>query len=231
MSAPVKLKMAGPGTTREALAAGYELVAELFLDPRDRNGSRVPREPRHMAPLPDGVGRLLWSFLSRPEVWSSQEYLETLELAPPCPLYLGSYLFDEPLTCRGAGHSERNRYMVEARALYRHFGLETRGGELPDYVPLVVEFLRLSLDRDAPDADSLRRYFLETYVRPPLPAFRRALEEARTPYRLLAGVLETLVGLDLERLAAVSPWRPPEEPVPGQHDARTDHRAVRETGP
>ena len=120
--------------------------------------------------------------------------------------------------------------MLEARALYRHFGLELDGSELPDFVPLVADFLGLSLARDVPEGEALRRYFLEEYVRPPLPAFRTALAEAETPYRLAAEAFERLVALDLERLAAVPPWRPPEESAPaarGEEATRAEEERTR----
>jgi nitrate reductase delta subunit len=135
---------------------------------------------------------LLSRFLEDPIL--EEEYVELFELDPRCPLYLGSYSFDEPQTCAGAGTSDRNGYMIELLGIYKHLGLTPNGGELPDYLPLMVEFLALSAESE----DPIREKFIEEYILPYLPAMRSRLEELKTPYLYLLDALERVVRLDME---------------------------------
>ena len=57
---------------------------------------------------------------------------------------------------------------TELSGLYRHFGFELTGGELPDYLPAVVDFLWLSLEHRDRDTIGLRRRLLQHYVLPGL---------------------------------------------------------------
>lgn len=198
-----------PASAVAALARSYRLIAELLLHPAERDGDAVEAVRRD---LPETIRDPLGRFLADPAGRSPDEYVHTLELSPPCPLYLGAYLFDEPETCRGAAISERNAYMRDLSGLYRHFGFELEGRELPDFLPAVAEFLGLSLRREARRGESLRRVLLEEYVVPALPHLREKLAEYGSPYAALVEALEALVSLDLERLKDVSPWRP-ERPV------------------
>lgn len=175
-----------------ALAAGYRLLAELLLHPDERDRWRIAALRRCAAPGPAEVMDRLDAFLASPAAWSADEYVATLELAPPCPLYLGAYLFDEPSTCRDVGTSGRNAYMIELGAIYRHFGYALAPRELPDFAPAVFEFLALSLDRSERDTIGLRRRLVRRLVLPALPRFRAALERRASPYAHLLAAAEAL---------------------------------------
>lgn len=194
------------GPTR--LAAGYRLVAELLLYPEDRDWTATGAYGAALAGH-SAATSLLDAFLTSPRAHDLDEYLTLLELTPPCPLYLGHYLFEEPSSCRGAGVSGRNAYMLELAATYRHFGMEPSGKELADYVPLVAEFLALSLARPQLDGIGLRRRLLERHVAPALPEMRAALRKYESPYVKLVELLELLVADDI----ASSPG-PAWEPTP-----------------
>ena len=116
-----------------------------------------------------------------------------MELAPACPLYLGYYLFDEPRTCRGAATSGRNRYMIELAAVYRHFGLEPTAAEVPDFLPLVLEFLSLSLDRPERNRDGLREIFIHRYVLPAMRPMRQRFAEAGGAWALALDSVDALL--------------------------------------
>lgn len=186
--------------------AAYKLIGELFLPPEAR------RDPEALlaaaAQTPEHVGVELASFIVDEGAWCSEHYIQTLELSPPCPLYLGAYLFDEPRTCNGVGRSGRNAYMIELRNIYRHFGLELAEAELPDYVPAVVDFLWLSLERAARDRIGLRRLLLERYVHPALAPFEAALARHDSGYASVAGVLRELVVDDCMDMSSQPRWTP-----------------------
>ena len=174
----------------------YAALAELWCSPQDidrEEVSRAAREKFSRWELMDEEGAALLSrFLENPI--SEEEYVELFELDPRCSLYLGSHSFDEPQTCAGAAVSDRNGYMIELLGIYRHLGLTPNGKELPDYLPLMVEFLALS----AGSEDPIRGKLIQEYVLPYLPRMRSRLEELKTPYLYLMDALERVLKLDLE---------------------------------
>jgi nitrate reductase delta subunit len=145
----------------------------------------------------EGAGSLS-EFLRNPV--SEEEYVELFELDPKCPLYLGSHVFEEPKTCAQAGLSDRNGYMIELLGIYRHLGLSPNGKELPDYLPLMVEFLSLS----AGSEDPVRGKLVKDYMLPYLPPIRARLEQLNTPYVCLLDALEKVLRMDLEQTLEVS---------------------------
>lgn len=192
---------ADPRLTAVQRAAGYRIVAELFLYPDERDMARVASWRGALAGTPEA--RMLDAFLAHERASDPEEYLDVLELAPPCPLYLGAYLFEEPTSCRGAGMSGRNAYMLELKATYRHFGLEPDGGELADFLPLLAEFLALTAEDAATDAAGVRLRLLERMVAPALPAMRERLGRYESPYAEVIDFLAFLVADD--QLAAPPP--------------------------
>lgn len=195
----------------EIQIACYRLIAEVFLHPQDRDGNKIDALFRILRDAPEKVREPISEFLNDPVASSRSEYVQTLELSPPCPLYLGSYLFDEPTTCRGVGMSGRNTFMLELRGLYSHFGLQMQGGELADYLPILVEFLGISMDLQEKDRIGLRRRFLEHYVLPGLEPLRKALDKYNSPYSLLVSALEAAVEEDLNGMGDQLAWQPPPE--------------------
>ena len=66
-----------------------------------------------------------------------------------------------PKTCANAAVSDRNGYMIELVGIYNHFGQKPNEKELPDYLPLMVDFLSMTTEsRDDPIRDKLiKEYF------------------------------------------------------------------------
>lgn len=174
----------------------YANLAELWCSPGDVDGEEVRRGAAEAFAgweRMDAEGAAsLARFLQAPV--SEEEYVELFELAPQCALYLGSHVFDEPQTCAQASVSDRNGYMIELLGVYRHLGLMPNGRELPDYLPLVVEFLALS----AGSEDPIREKLIQEYILPFLPPIRTRLEALKTPYLHLLDALERVLRLDLE---------------------------------
>ena len=206
----------------EMLSRAYGLIAELLVHPDERDEARVVAGFEALDELPRSLAEPLRRFREAPEAMMAQEYVQVLELNPPCPLYLGAHLFDEPRTCRGAGASGRNGYMLELRSLYRHFGLEADARELPDHVPLVVEFLGLSLGSQVSMAGQLRRYLLEELVRPALEPMETKLREYDTVFQWPMTALRDAVDRDLIALEQFATWVPanPDEVVGMRCDER-----------
>lgn len=187
----------------------YQLVGELLMHPDERDGEQVQILRSRLEQMPASIRDPLQEFLNDPVSASAQEYVATLELSPPCSLYLGTYLFEEPKTCRDVGTSGRNAYMLELSGVYRHFGFDLSGRELPDFLPAVVDFLWISLERPQQDEIGLRRRLLEHYVLPGLEPLHKKLSDYQSPYALLVAVLTSAVEADIGQMSDVIAWQPP----------------------
>lgn len=173
---------------------GYAVLADLWCSPRDCEPAEVRRRAEAVMPELEGLdadaAASLARFLAHPI--SEAEYVELFELDPRCPLYLGSHTFDEPQTCAQAGVCDRNGYMIELLGIYRHLGLTPNGEELPDYLPLMVEFLALTAGSD----DPVREKLIREYLLPFLPPIRSRLEELHSPYGHLLDAMERVLRRD-----------------------------------
>ena len=197
-------------------AAGYKLASVLLqyptralfdgldeLDAAARSGPRAARG--HLAAF------LAWLRATPPhEV--AQHYVETFDLRRRSALYLTYY--------RHGDTRRRGMALLAFKTAYRAAGLEpvkgdSEGGtgrraggeELPDYLPVVLDFAAVAPAGE----DLLRRH------RADLELLRRALHEAGTPYaRVVDAVCAQLPRLgrrDLLRVRAAEHQGPPAEDV------------------
>lgn len=195
------------------LATCYRLIAELLVYPPERNKDQIDLWLEQLSRAPAAVREPLQAFIETPSAWSPDEYVRTLELSPPCPLYLGSYVFDEPKSCRGAGMSGRNAYMIELANIYRHFGVDRNGKELADFLPLMVDFLAISLAHPERDDIGLRRRYVEHYFTEGLSAMKEALDKYESAYALVIEALSVALEDDTSSMAGQPIWTPPKEDV------------------
>ena len=63
-----------------------------------------------------------------------EDYVKTFDLNPSNALYLTHHLFEEE-------DRERGPALVELSEFFKSEGFEIRNGELPDYLPLVLEYI------------------------------------------------------------------------------------------
>jgi nitrate reductase delta subunit len=194
---------------RTQLTAVYRLISELFLYPEDRDTGRIEVGMTQLAEAPKELLAPLEAFLTAPAAMSAEEYVATLELTPLAPLYLGAYLYEEPNSCRGAGMSGRNGYMLELANIYRHFGIEQAGGELADFVPIIVDFLAISLEREDEDRIGLRRYLVESLLVNGVESLLSALQKCESPYSYLVEALRVALTDDIAQMADGPKWQPP----------------------
>jgi len=129
----------------------------------------------------------------------ARHYVEVFDLRRRCGLYLSYY--------RHGDTRERGMAMLSYLAAYRAAGLEPRAGELPDYLPMVLDFAAA----DPRGEKLLRRH------RADLELLRRALDDAGSPYAaVLEGVCACLPGLrrpDQVLIARLTEQGPPAEDV------------------
>jgi len=176
----------------------YTLIAELWCNPSesDVKGREDEKEAERVINQLSHIDKestvLLSKFLEKNSI-SEEDYIDLFELNPQCPLYLGSHTYDEPKTCANAAISDRNKYMIELAAIYKHFGQNKDEKELSDYLPLMISFLSLTTELRK---DPIRDKFVKEYFLPFLPPMLTRLKELKTPYLYLLNALEKVINFD-----------------------------------
>ena len=188
---------------RETLASCYQLLAELLLYPEERRAELIETLAPLVEAAPNEVSEPLLELLSDPAIEDCGAYIGELEMNKKRPLYLGFYLFDEPDSCQSAGTCGRNGYMIELSGVYRHYGLELDGHELPDFLPLVLDFLALTADKRMGDEGGVRTRMLERYVQPAVVAMKERFSEHGGPWLRAVEALSALLRAELEELHAL----------------------------
>jgi nitrate reductase delta subunit len=152
-----------------------------------------------------GPGRELREFLDRRaelgERRAQEEYVATFDFHKRASLHL-SYFRDGDRRQRGAT-------LLGLKRRYREAGLELQGGELPDYLPAILEFAALA-PGEAPE-EVLGR------MRPGIELLRASLHDLESPYAaVLDAVSATLPPLsaeELEETRRIAREGPPDEEV------------------
>jgi len=129
----------------------------------------------------------------------ARHYVETFDLRRRCALYLTYYRYGDT--------RKRGMAMLTFKAAYRSAGFQPSEDELPDYLPLVLDFAAL----DASGAKLLRAH------RADLELLLKALRQAESAYAdVVEAVCAQLPGLRRPDLAVVArAWQdgPPAEEV------------------
>ncbi len=184
---------------KEILIDVYALIAESWYSPPEADAKReeIKKDAEEVIERLESIDKesaILLSRFLRENAISEEDYIDLFELDPKCPLYLGSHTYDEPKTCANAAVCDRNGYMIELTGIYKHFGRMPNGKELPDYLPLMVDFLSLTAESND---DPVREKFLREYFLPFLPPMRSRLEELKTPFLYLLDALEKVINIEL----------------------------------
>ena len=170
-------------------------TAALFegLDQLDAVAAAAPRASR------EPFGRFLAWLRATPPDQVATHYVETFDLRRRCALYLTYYRYGDT--------RKRGMAMLGFKAAYRAAGLEPDEAELPDYLPLVLDFAALHVGGEK----LLRAH------RADLELLLRALRQAGSPYAdVVAAVCTQLPALRRPDLALVRrAWAegPPAEAV------------------
>ena len=178
----------------------YSLMAELWCSPSEMNVKKdeIKKDTKGVIKKLENINKesaiLLRKFLEENTI-SDESYIDLFELDPQCALYLGSHKYDEPKMCANAAVSDRNKYMIELKAIYKHFRKIPDEKELPDYLPLMIDFLSLTIELKD---DSVRGKFIKEYLLPFLPLIHSKLKELKTPYVYLIDALDKIINIDLK---------------------------------
>jgi nitrate reductase delta subunit len=124
----------------------------------DAEAARLPRSSAA------SLGQFLGWLRATPPTEVAQHYVATFDLRRRCALYLTYYRYGDT--------RKRGMAMLAFKAAYRGAGFEPSDSELPDYLPLVLDFAALH-----PRGEKLLRAH-----RADLELLLRALREAASPY-------------------------------------------------
>ncbi|MEV7689414.1 nitrate reductase molybdenum cofactor assembly chaperone [Streptomyces bungoensis] len=166
-------------------------------------GDELADRIRTLAPTPAGRHLTVfadWFAAEEPEALE-RHYVEVFDLRRRSSLYLTYYLHGDT--------RRRGMALLTLARRYQATGWDVDGGELPDHLPVVLEFAALA--GSGPGEAPLRRH------RRGLDLIHRALEAAESPYQHLLAALLTLLppptDADEQAVARLAAEGPPDEDV------------------
>lgn len=170
------------------MRAPYKLLSLLLQYPTEEILAARSELAHAVSALPSGgsrqaIQRFFGGWLAASPTEAQRRYVETFDLQKRSSLYLSYYAHGDT--------RKRGVELVRLKRIYREAGLLLEGGELPDYLPVMLEFAELA---PAGAGEALLREY-----RPALELLRTHLAEVRSPY---AHLLDALC-LRLPKLAAV----------------------------
>ncbi|MTV37833.1 nitrate reductase molybdenum cofactor assembly chaperone [Duganella radicis] len=116
---------------------GYQVLSALLLYPEaELQAGRGALERVLLDRLPAwhaALGELFSHIAATPLIELQQQYVQTFDRNPSHSLHLFEHIHGES--------RDRGQAMVDLMAEYRRHGLQMVGDDLPDYVPLFLEFL------------------------------------------------------------------------------------------
>jgi nitrate reductase molybdenum cofactor assembly chaperone NarJ/NarW len=172
---------------------------ERLVDAHDELAAAVDRLPH--SSQRDSLNRFVAYLAASTRNELERRYVETFDLRRRSGLYLSYYLHGDT--------RKRGMALLRLKRLYAAAGLELTSGELPDYLPLMLEFAALAPD-DAGET-LLREH------RPALELLRAGLHDADSPYAELldaiCSALPRLSALEREHVRRLGEEGPPSEQV------------------
>lgn len=185
---------------------GYRLLSLLLQYPDDETAGAGAELARALEQLPrgkmrDGIAAFLASREGVPPAQARAEYVDTFDFDRRASLHLTYH-----------SHGDRRQRGIELVRLKRRFvsaGLTLHEGELPDYLPALLEFAAL-----APDGEGEA---VLAGLRPQLELVRSRLHERGSPYAnlldALAASLPALTRVQAEQARRLAEEGPPTELV------------------
>lgn len=172
---------------------------QRLLEARPELGAAIDALPRSAERI--AVQKFWESFGDASPVRLQQQYVETFDLQRRSSLYLTFYTEGDT--------RKRGQALLRLKRLYSAAGSEFEGAELPDFLPVLLEFAELS-------PDSIGRGLLGEH-RTGLELLRLHLAELKSPYRFLLDAicsgLPKLGPADLAAVAQLLKSGPPSEQV------------------
>lgn len=174
---PRRAPLAAVPHTRHQRALTHMAAAVLLDYPSEANLAKYPAVEAELAALPKPIGDRFATFLGHArhvgDEALAEQYVVTFDLKRKCSLYLSYFLTGDT--------RKRGTALLTFLEAYRVAGYELAAEELPDYLPVVLEFSALG---DAEVAGVLLASHREG-----LEVLREALSHLRSPW---AGVVEAV---------------------------------------
>lgn len=190
--------MTGRTRTRALASLLLRYPDEALLDRLPDLTAVAATLPRHQR---EPMARFLEHLAATPLMALQEDYVATFDLKRKCCLYLSYYLNGDT--------RRRGMALVGFKEVYRTAGLVVGDDELPDFLPMVLEFAAAGDGRAGQDLLVAHRRGLEV--------LRAALHDLGSPYAdVVDAVVETLPapsGKDLEAAAVLTAAGPPTELV------------------
>lgn len=161
------------------------MAASLLLDyPDEERFAQYAAVEQGIAGLPGDVRERFTAFLAHARVTGAQElgrhYVETFDMKRRCSMYLSYFLTGDT--------RKRGMALVSFKEAYRAAGFEIGRDELPDFLPVVLEFSAVVDAVDAPIAAGLLSSHREG-----IEVLRASLSQISSPYALVVeAVTQTL---------------------------------------
>ena len=181
-------------------------ITALLLDyPGEETIAMTEQLASAATELPDEVGGPVLAFIryfreTDPLALAAQ-YVETFDMRRRASLHLTYYAYGDT--------RKRGMALLRVKHAYRQAGVEVGDDELPDYLPMVLEF--------AATVDQVQGQRLLGENVPVLELLRLSLQDSTSPYaNLLVAILATLPPVntaDRRRIAELAAEGPPEEEV------------------
>lgn len=181
-------------------------IAALLLDyPSEQMLATVDQIDDAAMQLPDEVGAHLLEFVhhlrATPPLTLAQQYVETFDMRRRSSMHLTFYAYGDT--------RKRGMALLRFKHAYRHAGVELGDEELPDHLPVLLEF--------AATVDPIGGERLLGEHVPVIELLRLSLADNGSPYSgVLAAVVATLPPLttaDRRRIAELAAQGPPDEEV------------------
>lgn len=156
----------------------YRLLARLLDYPTAELQAALPEIWAQLEQLPEGERKVLSNFLAHLHWEDMTEwqalYVRTFDMIPDNALHLSHHLFGDD--------KNRGPALIDLTEFYKEYGLELAANELPDYLPLMLEFSSQLEQGEA-------RMFLSQWVKV-LNQLAQNLEKVESPYAPLIRLIE-----------------------------------------
>ena len=169
----------------------YKLLSVLLDYPSQELHDNLPEVRQALdacLDINDAERAVIQKYLARLENSDLMEiqadYVQTFDLTPQHSLHLTHHLFGDD--------KNRGPALIDLSELYKDHGVEVASNELPDYLPLILEFAAYQEDSDA-------QTFLSDAVKV-FGVLASNLEKSNSPYAPLVRIIENRASLT--RLAA-----------------------------
>lgn len=187
-----------PTITYKALGALLDYPEAELIEALPEIDAALDAEPALSAITRTELKRLLSALAAGDPMERQEEWLGLFDRSRARSLHLYEHVHGESRA--------RGQAMASLKEMYRFHGLEIARGELPDYLPLLCEFLSLIEPKVARSLLADTAHILE--------AVRRRLVERRSPYAaIFAALLElSAAAVDAAQVSAVLSAEPEDDP-------------------